>query len=119
MLGVPVKPFTVFFLRLPLHILDKLFAYHLASCAWADVEIFQVAEVIAAPGRAVKDEVDETVEAFAVAGDRAMHRFGTVKEACPSYLGRRQTDIYLVKRLVLGPKIAPLLEVPLFYWANR
>lgn len=119
LLGMPVQPVALLLPGLVLDELDQLLADHPPSGARAHEQVFQVAEVVAPPGRAVEHIVDEAKESFAVGGHGAVHGFGRVEEAGPGALGDGWAQVYLVEGLVLRPVVVPGLQVGLLHFADE
>ena len=118
-LGMPVEPRAATFLGLPADVLDQLLADLLAAHVGRDIEVFQVADVLCRPGRAVVEEVDDAMQAATVGGHGAVHRFALVEEAPPGGLGGLCREFDFIERLVGLPVFEPLLEVLVCHGAYR
>lgn len=119
LLGMPVQPVALLLPGLVLDELDQPLADRSAPCAGAHVQVFEVAEVVAPPGRAMEHVVDEAEDLLPVGGHGAVHGLGRIEEAGPGALGDGWAQVHLVEGLVLRPVIAPGLQIGLLHLANE
>ncbi|PAV68053.1 hypothetical protein WR25_00443 [Diploscapter pachys] len=117
LLGMPVQPVAPVLPGLVLDELDQPLTDHPPPRPWRHEQVFQVTEIIAAPGRAVEYVVNEAEDLPAVRGHGAVHGLGRVEEARPGTLGDGRAQLHLVEGLVLRPVVGPWLQVGLLHFA--